>query len=363
MSLDADSLLGVMEELQNTFPGKSITRDFFRENTEIPDRIWIKHFGTFPEFKKQSGLLSTRMESRTLNKLAQGVERERMRDLGQERKEWSTAYPFFSGKRFQTFLVISDVHDEQCDPFFKRMTLQAAEDTRPDKVIFNGDLFDHYDISHYGKRYGQYDPVGAMKVVHDYVGQFRTILPNAEINLVEGNHEYRLIAHLTEKSPYVMDMLNASGIGVKEFLGLKEFGVNYYARADFANFTESDIRNQIARNYYQFEDFFLCHHFPQGKKFGMPGCSGHHHKLEVESLFNKTYGSYNWFQTGGGARRHVDYMNTMGEFWNNGFMIVTVDTENVRNTMFNYVDCTHEHCVLNGVIYSRSEDEKVYLVE
>jgi hypothetical protein len=362
MLLSADDLVGVLEELQETHPDKTITRDFFRENTEIPDRHWIKHFGTFPEFKRQTGLLDTRSVRKVMNQKAKVSEIDRLMALGEERKEWSDLYIRPKDyKRFQIFVVSSDIHDVQCDPFYRRMFIQACEDLKPQKIIHNGDLIDNAEVSSYSKR--EYDPITKMKWVHRFLGDVRDASPDSEMNLVEGNHEYRLVAHLSERSPYVMDMMDFNNIGMMDFLGLKQFEMNYYARADFSSFTASDIRNQLCRNYYQFEDYVLFHHFPQGAQFGMPGCSGHHHKFKAIEKYNKTYGPYNWFQTGGGSRRHVDYMVTMGEQWSNGFMIVIIDTQNKKNTIFDYVDCTGEHCFLNGKLYHREPEEQIYLAE
>lgn len=358
MVLDADGLMAVLQELQDTYPDKTISRDFFRENTEIPDRVWVGHFGTFPEFKKQTGLDETRSVTRMMAKKAKNVELDRLIELGEERKTWSDLFLRPSRARFQTFVVTSDVHDTQCDPFYRRMTIQACKDLQPQKIIHNGDLIDNAEVSSYRQR--SYDPLTKMKWTHDYLTDLRNASPDSEMNLVEGNHEYRLIAHLSERSPYVMDMMNFNDIDIMKFLGLDRFEMNYYARADFSHFNAKDINDQLCRNYYQYEDFVLFHHFPQGAQFGMPGCSGHHHKFKATEKYNKTYGPYNWFQTGGGSRRHVDYMVTMGEQWSNGFMIVIVDTQNKKNTIFDYVDCTGEHCFLNGKLYHRTAEEQIY---
>jgi hypothetical protein len=362
MVLDADGLMDVLDELQQQYPDKTITRDFFRQKTEIPDRIWVGHFGTFPEFKRQTGLLDTRSVSKVMDEKAKSVELDRLLQLGSERKTWSSLYTRpKDSKRFQLFVVSSDVHDDQCDPFYRRMFIQACSDLQPQKIIHNGDLIDNAEVSSYRQR--SYNPISKMKWVHSFLAEIRDASPDSEMNLIEGNHEYRLIAHLTEKSPYVMDMMNFNDIDMMDFLGLKQFEMNYYARADFSPFTTKDIKDQLCRNYYQYEDFVLFHHFPQGAQFGMPGCSGHHHKFKAVEKYNKTYGPYNWFQTGGGSRRHVDYMVTMGEQWSNGFMIVIVDIENKKNTIFDYVDCTGEHCFLNGKLYHREPEERIYLAE
>lgn len=358
-----ESIIALAEEN----PIRVITRNFFRANGGIPDKDWEFHFGSFTEFKRAAGLDDSTRKSKKIQTIrTKEASVDKLRAENNVRWSWDEQYKSKEEGRFLTFVVASDVHDEMCDPFFRRMFIQAILNRQADKVIYNGDLIDNAEISNYKKRLSDYNPVRRMNWVHEFISDCRDAAKtSAEFILVEGNHEYRLISHLTEHSPYVMDMLDAKGMNARQFFGLDQFHVNYYSRADFGTFTEKDIQNELKRNYYKFRSdagsHVLFHHFPQGKDFGMPGCNGHHHKFHALSMKNETYGPYNWYQTGGGTRRHVDYLVNMGEFWQNGFMIVTVDKKNVKNTVFEYVDCTNEICNLDGTIHLRNEDEKVYL--
>ena len=343
------------------YPDKIITRDFFRKNGCIPEGSWLCHYGTFAEFRRAAGQAPTRTDTKFLNSIAMVNSADDLREHNSEKFSWSDQYLKPSGKRIQTFLVGSDFHDIMCDPFYRRMFVEAAKAYSPDQVVFNGDLFDLIEFSRYKHRPAEGDSMKKIHWVRDLNRDLRNIVPDAEFHLVEGNHEYRLVKFLTERAPMLLDILGFQGLGVKEVLGLHEFDVNYHSRADFATFTDSDIANELKRNYYRFQDHVLFHHFPVGKTFGMPGVSGHHHKFKAWDEFNLTYGPYTWYQLGGGVRRSVDYLDTMGEKWTNGFMVIHVDTQNKKNTVFEYIDTTNEFAVICGCMFQRKEEEKVFL--
>src|SRR5208283_1482142 len=356
--------LEILLNLAEENPDKIITRDFFRKEAGfIFDKDWVPYFGTFTEFKRQANLSPTRSENTLLSKVAIQASVDNIREYNKEKYEWSTLYNRDSPRRFQKFLVLSDIHDILCDPFYRRMSIVAAHTYKPQKIIFNGDLFDLPEFSKYGKRVEEFDPRPRQDWVHSYLTDLRNVVHNdTEFNLVEGNHEFRLVKYFLENAPLVMHTLHLQGINVREFLGLDEFNVNYYSRADFGATTDAEITNEVKRNYYQFKDIVLFHHYQEGKKFGMPGCSGHHHKFYSWPFYNKTYGPYRWFQSAGGIKRHVDYFNTMGEMWENGFYIVNIDLYNKKNTWFQEISCTNEHCWLDGRRYTRNEEEKLFLV-
>jgi len=85
----------------------------------------------------------------------------------------------------------------------------------------------------------------------------------------------------------------------------------------------------------------------------MPGVSGHHHSHIVWSLYNQTFGSYEWHQMGAGHKNDASY--TLGEKWNRGFNIAHVDTLK-KSTVFEYVHVA-DHAVVGGKYYHRAEGE------
>jgi len=353
-----------IEEMQTIAAGQggAPTRDTFRDNSIISETDWTFWFGNYSEFKKQAGLDLTRHESRFVEKIARSASTYDVCKKNREKWGWKDSYPKPSLVRYQTFLVVSDIHDIQCDPFYRRMIVEAAKVYKPTKVIYNGDTFDCLEFSSYNKKFGDLK----LRERHEWVSNLfldlRNAAPDAEHNMIEGNHEYRLVSHLTSQSPMIIDLLDLHGWSVPDFFGLNEFEINYYSRSDLGTFTEADIQNELKRNYYQFSEHVLFHHFPQGKMFGMPGCSGHHHAFKVWNCFNATYGAYNWYQTGGGSRRYVDYDIKMGQQWTNGFMLVHIDLQNKKNSVFEYVDCTKDFCMLAGVRYNRKSNERLFQI-
>lgn len=357
-----EECLQTIISLSKKYPYKLMSRDLFRQYSNIPERDISYHFGNFTTFKQVAGLSPSRDEKKLLSQHVKEASVFKLREFNKEKWSWDDLYVKDNNGRFQSFVVVSDIHDIMCDPFFRRMSIEMAKQINADHIIFNGDIFDQPEVSNFRQRPLEYKPIERYKWVHDYFKDFREVVPDAEMDFIEGNHEFRLIKHLIDKSPYVMDVLDLHGWDTRKFLGLDEFEINYHSRADFGTFTENDIQNEVKRNYYKFRDIVLFHHYPtEGMRFGMPGVSGHHHKFQTWPQFNATYGSYNWYQSGCGSRRHIDYQVMMGEQWQNGFMTIIVDTNNKRNTIFNYVDTTSEFCYLNGILHERTKEEKLFL--
>jgi hypothetical protein len=97
--------------------------------------------------------------------------------------------------------------------------------------------------------------------------------------MVEGNHEFRLLRHLTEATPALVTVLSdLHGMTIPDLLGIKKYEVNYIARMDLAAFSNSDVNHELRKNYYIAYDSILFHHFPHGFDMGYPGVNGHHHK-------------------------------------------------------------------------------------
>jgi hypothetical protein len=364
MRLSKEECLAALNDLAAKHPNQPISRDFFRQRTfgNISEKDIAFHFGNFASFKQQAGLSPSRDEKKVLSEKIKECSVEKLREFNKTKWNWNDLYVKSKEGRFHSFLVVCDIHDISCDPFYRRMTIEAAKQIQVDHVVFNGDIYDHPEISTFRQRAIDYKPIERYKWVNSYFKDLRDVVPDAEMNFVEGNHEFRLIKHLVDKSSYVMDILDLQGYDARKFLGLDEFEINYHSRADFGTFSENDIQKEVKRNYYKFRDIVLFHHYPnEGSRFCMPGVSGHHHRFQAWPQFNNEFGSYTWYQSGGGSRRHVDYQVMMGEQWNNGFMIVIVDTENKKNTMFNYVDTTSEFCYLNGVLFKRTETESSFI--
>jgi hypothetical protein len=346
------SLRAIVEE----HPDKVITRNFFRVNSDFAESAWNKHFGTFQEFKRQAGITLSRHQHRLERDIAKHASTENYMKLNAKKASWAGLYKKPSGKRFKTVLVISDVHDKYCDPFVRRVFMATAKIVQPDVVVLNGDIFDLYEFGKYAQDPREYDVIGRIKWVHDFLKQLRNACPDAEFNLIEGNHEFRLLRHLSEATPALKNILaDLHGFDVPSLLGLTEFEINYVSNSNLATFTERDIKAELSRNYWIGWDCLLAHHFPTGRNMGLPGFNGHHHRHFVWSSYSPIYGSFEWHQLGAAHMRRADYCN--GEQWGNGFLMVHVDVQ-TKKSQFEYVQIG-DHCMVGGTWYERTKAEYV----
>ncbi len=355
--LSKDDLVNELITLTKSYTeeGRIITRNFFREQTGIPDSHWEKHFGTFTKFKIASGLSPSKHETSILNDIAKHVSVDNYRSLNVEKSSWEGSFLRPSDKKYQSLIVVSDIHDINCDLFYYRLLLETVNRVQPERIILNGDIFDFPEFSKYTNDPREYAVVERIKWVHKFLEDLRSNSPNSQIDLIEGNHEYRLLRHLSESSPGIKTILSdLHGWTIPELLGLKKFEVNFYARADLGAFNKTDINSELSKNYIIVNDQVLFHHFPQGKDMGYPGCNGHHHKHIVWNSFSPRFGSFEWHQIGCGHKRQASY--TPGEKWSNGFLIVHLDTKTFK-TQFDYIDCSYNHCFIGGKFYERKEME------
>lgn len=338
-------------------PDKVISRNFFRVHAQCSESTWNQFFGTFHEYKRQANIILSRHAHKLEKDIAKHASKDKMREMMGQKTGWEGAYLRPSTKQFQTVLAGSDMHDKLCDPFYRRLFVETARRVQPEKIVLDGDIFDLTEFGKYANDPREYDPVGSMLWVHRLLEDLREVCPDTEIVFVEGNHEFRLLRHLTEATPAMVTVLSdLHGMTVPDLLGLSKYEVNYVARMDLAAFNEADIKKQLRKNYAIFYDCLLFHHFPEGFDMGLPGANGHHHKHLVRIGFSPTFGPYEWHQMGCGHRREATYC--AGEKWSNGFLLAHVDTWN-KKVQMEYVDCSHDHCFIGGLFYARTEDEKI----
>lgn len=333
--------------------GKAFTRRFYREHTTIPEKDYIAHFGTFTEFRRQAGLEISRGQNRIALQTARHASADIYRQMNEERASYVGKYVRPSnGKRYQAILGANDIHDVDADPFFVYCFHETNRRLQPDIVCLNGDIFDLPEFSRFDQDPREWDVVGRIQWVHDFLEQIREDNPDCEIRFVEGNHEYRLLRHLAEATPALRTILSdLHGMSVPQLLGLDKYEVNYVAKADLAAWRETDIKSELRSNWTVMYDAVLACHYPEAKKMGMPGWNGHHHKHLVDTLYSPIYGQYEWHQFGAGHVRAATYCD--GEKWSNGFGIWHVDTE-TKSSVCEYIDIK-DIAVIGGQYYRRED--------
>jgi len=345
----------ILRKMAESNPTKVISRNFFRVYSPIAESVWNAHFGTFHEFKRQAGIVLTRQQHNLEKEIAKHASVDHYRKFGAERLEWGGKYLFPREGRWKTLLFASDLHDKEIDPFFLRVFLDVAKRLRPDVAAIVGDLFDLTEFGKYTVDPREWDPSGRIKFAHNkIIGPLREACPDSQIDVIEGNHEGRLLRHLADATPALRTILaDLHGMTLSDLFALKKFQVNYVAAADLAAYTKRDFDDELAKNYRIYFDTVMAHHFPYARDMGMPGVNGHHHKHIVWSMFNPQFKAYEWHQMGAGHKRHASYCE--GEKWHNGFAICYVDTV-TRATTFDYIAVT-DFAVAGGKFYHRTKDE------
>lgn len=333
---------------------ESASRNSYRKMGGVSESTWNRYFGTFEEFQRQAGIKLSRGARQIELNIARHASRDPMESLNAEKREFSGRYQRDSGRRHRTVLVASDIHDKDCDPFYRRVFLDTAARVQPDCIFLNGDIFDLPEFGRYTQDPRTWDVVGRVKWVHEFLRELRESCPDAHIVFLEGNHEFRLIRHLAEATPALKSLLgDLHGFSVSSLLGLDEFELEYVGLGDLRAWSNTDVNKQIAKNNYFLWDALLGDHFPSGKNEGVPGWNGHHHKFVGTPVYSRQYGSSMWYQIGGGHVRRAEYCN--GRIWQNGFLMVHCDTE-TKQSVFEPIE-VRDMCVVGGEFYYRQENE------
>lgn len=346
-----DDMVRVADGLKE---GEGLTRRRYRDQGSFSTYEIEASFGTFLEAKRAAGLHLTRPQFQLQGQIAKHQSHDKVREFTIDRRDYAEKYQKPTGRRFQTIIVASDIHDKECDPFWRRVFIDSIARIMPDRVVFNGDVFDLPEFGKYTVDPRDWDVVGRIAWVHGLFHEIREIHPDVQIDFIEGNHEARLLRHLAEQSPAVQNLLaDLHGFTVPKLLGLDKFEVRYIGRADLGAFTKGDLNRELEKNFEVFYGCVLAHHFPHGKDRGVPGFNGHHHKFRAETFMSQVFGPSVWLQLGCGHRRVASYCEA--DKWNMGFLIAHIDAERQRSA-FNYVPIS-DFAEVGGKFYVRGEDE------
>lgn len=331
---------------------KVISRNYFRNNGDISESTWNRFFGTFEEFKRQAGIHLTRQQHNLEKQVAKHASVDHYRAVNADRREFGEAYLKPNKGRWQTLLRGSDFHDIECDPFFLSVFLGTAKRVQPDIICLNGDIFDLPEFGKYEVDPRQWDVVGRIRFVHENIlAPLREACPDAQIDLIEGNHEFRMLRHLADATPAMKAILSdLHGFTVAKLLGLDKYQINYVAKGDLAAYTPRDITKAVGENFRVYHNKVLAHHFPHGRNFGMPGFNGHHHTWKVMDEYSAPHGPYQWVQGGCGHVQDATYAN--GRKWTLEFGLVHIDTvkKHVQHECYPFAD---SFVVVGGKYYER----------
>ena len=349
-------IISDIKRVASMYDGESpyVTRTFYRENGNYSDRQIQNVFGSFREARRAAGEEDTRAQAGFLLQVAKHNAHDNMRAMNIDKIDYGNRYLKPSGTRFQTIVVGSDLHDKNCDPFWRRVFVDHIKRVKPDIIVLNGDIYDLPEFGKYDVDPREWDVVGRIAWVHAFLKEVREAAPDAQIDFIEGNHEHRLLRHLSEASPALKVVLSdLHGFTVPKLLGLDEFEIRYVARADLATFNKGDLAKELGKNYEVYFNCFMTDHFPTGAARGVPGVNGHHHRYNSTTYYSHKYGSYRWDQLGCGHVAKATYCDA--EQWNLGFMTIHVDTQRELPVMnYHFIS---DFAEIGGKFYHRESSE------
>jgi hypothetical protein len=351
-----DSCVFDLRKLQNLHPAKSITRNFYRVNGKYSDSTWNQFFGTFLEFKRQAGLELTRNQHSLERKIAKHASLDVYRYFyTSEVLPYHRKFDLNAGApgRFKTILTGSDFHDEDADPFVLGVFIDTAERIQPNVICLNGDIFDNPEFSRFNLDPRNFRIRERFQFVKERIfGPLRKKCPTAQIDLIIGNHEYRILKLLADKTPAVKVILSdVMGLSLSDVFGLEEFQINLIAKLDLAAFSNPDIKDELRENFEVYYSTYAATHI-KDPSMGISGTSGHTHRPETDVFSNVPMGKCSWVNTGSIAKCNAEYIENMDKA-QNSFVIATVDTLKSRVAQ-NHVMIPDDVALVEGKLYFRT---------
>jgi hypothetical protein len=294
--------------------GPSSSRDRYREIGHYSPVLVRYLIGAWPEFQRQAGLAESLGSKQVERNISKTLRAQQVMEYADSNvKPWDDAYSNLDMTSDEVVLQIgSDFHSSFCDPFALRVWFDVMKMEQPHGVRYNGDLVDFPSLS----RHRQLPGAFAMSLQQEcnfakdsLLGRARKILPDADIKVVMGNHDIRMVTALADSGPMFLSM---DSLKYAELLGLDEHEVGLVCRSTFLNPSAMMRKNDIAQNWETLPDAYgrpfytTVHGFLTGKgsaqkhalRFGTNGTNGHMHNPESTTWGCLATGVVEWDQTG-----------------------------------------------------------------
>jgi len=330
-------------------------------------------FGTFTGLKQYSGLFSKNEENvpSTLRKNLEKfeVEGQCKEYVKVEIMPWVGKYSHNDRKKndHKVLLVGADFHDDYLDPFSTFVFIDTAKRIQPDYVCIAGDAFDFYELSSFNQ-----DPQRAFTLQKqiDLIREklfkpLREACPDAQIDFIIGNHEYRLVRFLMSQAQALASL---RCLRFSELFGLDEFKINLVTRNRFD--TNSIPEDQ--KNYKLYDGMYLVTHGSAtttnhaGKeldRWGYSGCSAHVHHYQKATKTSPVItgqsrsnldGPKTWISMGCMCQDACgeEYVDGIVR-WQRGFNIVHLFPKE-KQFVNNYIEITNSgKAIVDGVFYDK----------
>ena len=242
-------------------------------------------------------------------------------------------------------VILGDLHVPYQDDRAVELALAIVTDLQPEVVIFNGDVWDAFQVSRFSKSPERVPQMQAdLDEASAILGRFRAAVPAADMRLVRGNHEARLERYLCDEAPALHGLRD---LDVAHLLNLAELNIEY-------------VRGRGKEAYTQYGSILVGHFDKVHQKAGYTATSllekhaqslvqGHTHRGAV------VYRSYPDGREVCGVEgfclcdRNPEYVSDPD--WMNGLVVITkrVDTDRFHITPVPFVD---NEALFSNTLYS-----------
>jgi predicted phosphodiesterase len=352
--------MDVVEDLrrvQEEHPNKSISRNFYRMHGTYSEKTWSRYFGTMEEFRSEAKLQLNRSGRKLEKDIARHASLDEQRRYYRLQIEpWVGKYTKAESRKGMVKLVVgSDFHDIEVDLFALNVFIDTCKVEQPDIIVLNGDIFDMYEFSRFDRDPRKINLRARFEFVHNQIfARLRAVCPNAQIDLIIGNHEHRILRHLAGASPDILPLLELNGISLAVLLGLDKYEINLVSKGSTAAFQPKEIRSEMLKNWKVYFNCLVCNHTGD-ENFGLTCISGHIHKPRMTTKVHVNTGPVNNVVTGCMCKPDADYTIRKTD-WQLGFAIAYVDANServqVNNVLFN-----DNFVNVNGRYYFRDSED------
>jgi len=341
--------------LKNDNNLKTVSRNYYRRHGKFNDADVCGVFGTWSEVLIHCGIKPSRLTAKLHTDIAKHNSLDDRRDFYNEQVlPWIGKYDHHKRKKTGriTALINSDLHDLECDRFSLDVFMDMCKRVQPERVILNGDIFDNYEFSRFDKDPRQIQIGKRFDFVKNNVfGEVRKAVPDADIDLIIGNHELRILKMLSTGDGVFFRLLmdEVLDLNLSKIFGLEEFGINLVSKLDLATWTKAEENEQAKQNYKLYHDCFVaCHE--KNFNFGVDGTSGHVHKPSITPGAN-IHRPYKWMVTPGMCVTNLEYVGGMPTA-HIGFGMVHIDITH-KTVVQELIDTTSNFTNIAGKEYLR----------
>jgi hypothetical protein len=324
----------IADDEDNPFPG-TCSRDRFRRFGHFSESVVYDLFGNHSELQREAGLRDMRSTTAFRNRRAKLKTEERIQEyFKREVMPWAGKFTKKAkGKGPKRLIVGSDFHAHHVDQFALSVFLDVIKRVQPEYIALNGDVYDFPTVGKWAQ-----PPNKLLNLQDELDFTYKKILkpvrkaaPDADISLVIGNHEYRLIRFLADAAP---GLASLRCLSFSKLLRLDELCMSLVVNDSLLAPNAKEQKRAYMENWRVYEDcFVVTHGTAAGKdvalkeldRWRMSGTSGHVHRPQIIS--RPTLGNAHavWIVTGMMADKSHGREFVRGfNDWTKGFAVITL---------------------------------------